>query len=64
MTTLIFSTPTADAMARQCATFLKEYCDQLNGACNLCTFGKHCGDQDIYCPLAKLPDAWEVNDER
>lgn len=63
MTTLVFTTTTAEAMARQCANFLKEYCDQLNGNCSQCTFGRKCGDQDIYCPLAKLPDTWEVKDE-
>lgn len=60
---LVFTTTTAEAMAIQCATFLKEYCDQLNGNCSQCIFGKRCGDMDIGCPLAKLPDTWEVKDE-
>ena len=60
--TLVFTTTTADAMARQCATFLKEYCNKTMD-CSKCAFGKHCADQDICCPLGKLPELWEVDHE-
>ena len=63
MTTLVFTTSTAEAMAKQCATFLKEYCRQQNGNCVKCKMYE-VNEREQFCKLyADRPKDWEVSDD-